>query len=98
MCGRLGENEVKSMQNLMALTVYALIAEVFDMDMDEISPNSDLRNDLGMTAFCQERLDAKIKGMFDNFQVDFNKATTVRDIVNQVVESKMMNEMKAQPE
>lgn len=84
MCGKLGTNEVDSMQNMMSMAVYFVIANTFDLDVDELYPDSDLKNDLGMTAPIQEQLDASIMDMFNDLQVNFSAVKTVQDIVNQV--------------
>ncbi len=94
MCGKFGDDEIESMRNMMSLAVYSVLADIFDVNMSEISPNSDLENDLRMTASIREQLDEKIKEMFDNFHVDFSKAKNVQDIVDQIIENKMMSVME----
>jgi hypothetical protein len=47
MCGKLGSNEVESLQNMMSMAVYFVLADTFDMDFDDIQPNSNLKTDLG---------------------------------------------------
>jgi acyl carrier protein len=84
MCGKLGNNEVESLQNMMSMAVYFVLADTFDMDFDDISPNSDLKSDLGMTPTIQAQLDESIMDMFNQAQVDFNQIKTVQDIVDQV--------------
>ena len=89
MCGKLGNNEVESMQNLMSMAVYSVLADVFDVDIDAISANSDLINDLGMTAAIKDRLDTTIMDMFNNMHIDFSQVNTVQDIVDQVIRTEM---------
>lgn len=84
MCGKLGTNEVESMQNMMSMAVYFVIADAFDVDIEEVSADSDLKDDLGMTGLIQEQLDGVIMDMFNNLHVDFGQVKTVQDIVNQV--------------
>lgn len=84
MCGKLGSNEVESMQNMMSMAVYFVLADTFDLDIDEIYPTSDLQNDLGMTASIQQQLDASIMDMFNQTQIDFSSVKTVQDVVDQI--------------
>lgn len=89
MCGKLGTNEVESMQNMMSMAVYFVIADAFDVDIEEVSADSDLKDDLGMTGLIQEQLDGVIMDMFNNLHVDFGQVKTVQDIVNQVTKIKL---------
>lgn len=84
MCGKMGGNEVESMQNMMSMAVYCVIADALDVDIDDLEPETDLQRDLGLTSSVQEILDQSIMDMFDNFHVDFSRVKTVQDIVNQV--------------
>ena len=84
MCGKLGSNEVESMQNMMSMAVYFVLADTFDIDIEDLLPESDLKHDLGMTPSLQELLDANIMDMFNNLHIDFSNAKTVQDILNQV--------------
>lgn len=84
MCGKLGSNEIESMQNMMSMAVYFVLADTFDMDVEELLPESNLEADLGMTPSIQELLGANIMDMFNNLHIDFSNAKTVQDILNQV--------------
>lgn len=84
MCGKLGNTEVESLQNMMSMAVYFVLADTFDVDIDDLSPNSDLKADLGMTSSIQTQLDESIMDMFNQAQVDFSQIKTVQDIVDQV--------------
>jgi acyl carrier protein len=84
MCGKLGSNEVESLQNMMSMAVYFVLADTFDMDFDDIQPNSNLKTDLGMTSSIQTQLDESIMDMFTQVKVDFSQIKTVQDIVDQV--------------
>ena len=84
MCGKLGSNEVESMQNMMSMAVYFVLADTFDVDIEDLLPESNLQLDLGMTPSLQELLDANIMDMFNNLHIDFSNAKTVQDILNQV--------------
>lgn len=71
------------------MAVYSVLADIFNMDIENIVPNSDLRNDLGMTAAVQTKLKHAINDMFDNTHLDFNRIKTVQDIAEQIIKSKM---------
>lgn len=79
-----GDNESESMQCMMAMLTYCAIAQTFNLDIDEISEDSDLKHDLGMTAPIQEKLQASIIEMCNGVQVNFSRVKTVQDVVNQV--------------
>lgn len=84
MCGKLGNTEVESLRNMMSMAVYFVLADTFDVDIDDLLPSSDLRADLGMTSSIQTQLDESIMDMFNQAQVDFSRIKTVQDVVDQV--------------
>lgn len=84
MCGKLGSNEIESLENMMSMAVYYVIADNFDMDVDELYPDSDLINDLGMTTSIKQQLEDSIEDMFDNLHVDLGGARTVQDVVSRI--------------
>ncbi len=84
MCGKMGNTEIESLENMMSMAVYFVIADALEIDAEELFPNSDLQHDLGMTAATRVRLDQAIMDMFNNLHVDFNRISTVQDVVNQV--------------
>lgn len=45
MCGKLGNNEIESMQNMMSMAVYSILADIFDVDIGEQRPEKRFRND-----------------------------------------------------
>lgn len=89
MCGKMGDNEVDSMQNMMSMAVYFVIADTFDLDVEELTATSRLEDDLGMTDALKAQLDHSIMDMFNNFHVDFSRAETVGDIVGQVAQVRL---------
>jgi len=84
MCGKMGNNEVESIQNIMSMAVYWVIADVFEIDTDQLNPQSNLRADFNMTTEIQHRLNESIREMFNDVCVDFSRVETVQDIVEQV--------------
>ncbi|WP_426993944.1 hypothetical protein [Methylomonas sp. CM2] len=85
MCGKFGGNEVESLQNMMSMAVQLVIADTFDLDVDDVSLDSDLQNDLGMDADLRDKLDSSIMEMFNELHLDFSRIKTVADVVKQVV-------------
>ncbi|WP_427501611.1 hypothetical protein ACQE3E_10580 [Methylomonas sp. MED-D] len=85
MCGKFGGNEVESLQNMMSMAVQLVIADTFDLDVDDVSLDRDLQNDLGMDADLRDKLDSSIMEMFNQLHLDFNRIKTVADLVEQVV-------------
>lgn len=84
MCGKMGNSEIESMENMMSMAVYFVIADALDVDAEALFPDSNLQQDLGMTLATRTRLDHAIMEMFNDLHVDFNQVNTVQDIVNQV--------------
>lgn len=84
MCGKLGNSEVETLENMMSMAVYFVIADTFDLDVDEIQANSNLTKDLGMTKAKQIQLNDAIKDMFNDTSVDFSQVSTIGDVVKQI--------------
>ena len=89
MCGKLGDNEIESMQSMMSIAVYSIVADAFNVDIESISPDSDLQNDLGMTEAIKKNIEQGVSNTFDNLQLDFSRIKTIRDLVAQVVQLQM---------
>jgi hypothetical protein len=81
-----GDNELESKQCMMAILVYCAIAKTFNLDINELCEDSDLKHDLGMTAPIQEKLQASIIEMCNGVRINFGHIKTVQDVVNQAVE------------
>jgi hypothetical protein len=80
-----GDNELESKQCMMAMLVYCAIAKTFNLDIDELSEDSNLKHDLGMTGPNQEKLQASIIEMCNGVQINFGRIKTVQDVVSNVV-------------
>jgi hypothetical protein len=70
---------------MMAMLVYCAIAKTFNLDIDELSEDSNLKHDLGMTGPNQEKLQASIIEMCNGVQINFGRIKTVQDVVSNVV-------------
>jgi hypothetical protein len=86
MCIKIADyNELDSVKALMDMSLDALIADTFAMEMDEISPELELRSDLGMQAADEQKLSNDIAEYFDGFQVNMEKAVTIADLHTMIV-------------
>jgi len=85
MCGKMGNNEIDSMQNMMAMSVYFVIADAFDIDVMDIEPNDDLEKDFHMTQVIKQDLSESVEDMFNGCQLDFTEIHNVQDVVDQIV-------------
>jgi len=85
MCGKMGNNEIDSMQNMMAMSVYFVIADAFDIDAMDIEPNNDLEKDFHMTSENKHDLSESVEDMFNGCQLDFTEIHNVQDVVDQIV-------------
>jgi len=85
MCGKMGNNEVESMQNMMAMSVYFVIADAFDIDAMDIEPNLNLETDLHMTTETKQDLSESVMDMFNGRRLDFTAINNVQDIIDQIV-------------
>jgi len=85
MCGKMGNNEIDSMQNMMAMSVYFVIADAFDIDAMDIEPNDDLEKDFHMTQVIKQDLSESVEDMFNGCQLDFTEIHNVQDVVDQIV-------------
>ena len=85
MCGIMGNNEVDSMKNMMAMSVYFIIADAFELDAMDIEPSKDLEKDFHMTSETKQNLSELVVDMFAGRQLDFSNIHSVQDIVDQIV-------------
>ena len=69
----------------MTSTIYFVIAESLQIDIQQISPEKHLRNDLAMTPEKQQELTEFIMHLFNDYQLDFTRINTVQDLVEQVL-------------
>lgn len=86
MCIKVGNNELDSVKGLMTISLNAIIADVFDLDLDDISPHLNLRNDLGMGEEKQSELADMVDEYFDGLRLDFSSLNTLGDLFDIVVE------------
>lgn len=67
------------------MSLNSIIADVFDLDLDDLKGELSLQKDLHMTAEQAEELAETIAEFFDDLQVDFARINTLDDLFNCVV-------------
>ena len=87
MCIKVGNNELGAVKGLMTMTLNSIIADVFDIDLEDIKLNSALYDDLGMTDKQQEELTEVIAEYFDGLKIDFDKVQQLEEVYNIVIET-----------
>ena len=86
MCIKVANNELGSVKALMNMSLNALIAEVFELEPDELDNYLSLTRDLGMDESKQEELNSLIAEYFDDLHVDFSQVDTLEQLFRAVVE------------
>lgn len=86
MCIKYGNNELSTVKALMSMSLNSIIADVFDMDLDDIKLELNLRNDMHMNNNQQSGLAEMIAEYFDGLQVDFDSIHTLNDLFEIVIE------------
>ena len=85
MCIKAGDNELDSVKALMTMSLNALIAEVFNKDLEELEPELSLTRDLAMDNNKQQELAGLIDEYFDGLSVDFAQNDTLDKLFTSVV-------------
>jgi hypothetical protein len=85
MCGKMGHDEVDSMQNMMAMSAYFVIADALDIDAMDLDGEQDLEKDFHLTDNERQQLSESISDMFNGLELDFSRIHQVKDIVDQVI-------------
>ncbi|HEY0720652.1 MAG TPA: hypothetical protein VGE50_05310 [Gammaproteobacteria bacterium] len=85
MCIRVGSDELESVKGLMSMALRVVVADALHAELDEISDESRLVEDLHMgKQECRELRDL-IADTFDGVQIDVCQVQTVRGLLEQVV-------------
>ncbi len=87
MCIKAGVDEVDSVKALMTMSLNALIAEVFDKDLDELELSLSLTQDLGMDSKKKQELTDLIGEYFDGLAIDFPEDDSLEALFQTVVNS-----------
>ncbi len=86
MCIKAGNNELGSVKALMSMSLNALIAEVFEQDLEKLEKSLSLTHDLGMNELKQAELSNLIAEYFDDLNVDFTRIDTLEELFQTVIE------------
>ncbi len=97
MCFKIGDNEFETVKGLMSMTVYSVISDVLNVELEDIEAHSHLVKDLGMTEQTQKALSQSIMEMFDDLVVDLSANSLVQNIVDQVLQDEF-DEMEYEEE
>lgn len=85
MCIRVGNDELESVKNLMGMSLMAIVAEALEADLDEISEEARLVEDLHMDQPHEVELKAMIADIFNGLDVDLHATPTVASLLEKVV-------------
>jgi len=87
MCIKIGNNELSAIKGLMTMTLNSIIAEIFNLELEEIELNTRLYDDLHMTVAQEQEFSALLDEYFDGLNIDFKKAKTLDEIYQIVIET-----------
>lgn len=87
MCIKVENNELDSVKALMTMSLNALIAEVFDVEPDEINRNLSLRKDLGMDTEKKQELTELIAEYFDGLVINFSTNDSLDVLFKTVIDT-----------
>lgn len=80
-------NELGTVKVLMAMSFNSIIEDVFGVDQDDIELSLNLRSDLHMDTAKQDALADAIADYFDGIHPDLEKAQTLDNLFDMVVEA-----------
>ena len=87
MCIKAGYNELGSVKALMTMSLNAVVAQVFDLDLDDIRAGQRLHADMHMSAAQEAELKSMVAEYFDDLELAIGPATTLGDVFDQVIET-----------
>jgi len=85
MCIRVGNDELESVKNLMGMSLMAVVAEALEADLDDISEEARLIEDLHMDQKHEVELKAMIADVFNGLDVNLHTTPTVASLLEKVV-------------
>lgn len=85
MCIKIAEDELGTVKALMTMSLNAIIADVFDLDLDDIKAELRLREDLNMSVGQQQQLVDVIGEYFDDIRVNLDEIKTLGELFERVV-------------
>lgn len=85
MCIRAGSDELESVKSLMSMALRVVVADALHAELDDISDESRLVEDLHMGKQECHELHELIADTFDGLDIDVCHTPTVRALLEQVV-------------
>lgn len=85
MCIKAGKDELDSVKNLMGMALKAVVAEALDVDLDDITEEARLVEDLHMDGTTAAVLQDLIADTFDGVRVDLDTTPTYAALLERVV-------------
>ena len=85
MCIKIGDSEFETVKALMAMSLNAVIMDVFDLDVDDLELELSLTKDLGMDAEKQKLLGDEIEDIFDGLKIDFTTHDLLEDLFQTII-------------
>jgi hypothetical protein len=82
---KMGENELETVKNLMAMSLKAVVSEALHADMEGIDERTRLVDDLHMDNDGNARLKALIADIFDGLEVEPERMSTFGDLLERMV-------------
>lgn len=85
MCIRAGNSELESVKNLMGMSLMAVVAQALETEIDTVTEEARLVEDLHMDRAAEVQLSELIEEVFDGLQVNLRSTPTVSALLDQVV-------------
>ena len=89
MCLKVGKDEIDTIRNLMRMSIMVLLSELFDIDIDEVSEDARLVEDMKLDETKAARLNELIAEYFDGLQINLDETPTVDSLMEKIVESQI---------
>ncbi|MFK8066651.1 MAG: hypothetical protein AB8D52_00225 [Gammaproteobacteria bacterium] len=86
MCFKIDANELETVKGLMTMTVYSVISDILNVELEDIKPHSFLVKDLHMTDKTEKALRQSFMEMFDDLVVDLTSNSSVQTVVDQIIQ------------
>ena len=87
MCIRAGSNELESVKNLMGMSLMAVVADALNTEIENVTEDARLIEDLHMDSSSEEELETMIADVFNGLHIDVHNISTVSALLDRVVRS-----------
>ena len=85
MCIKAGNTELGSVRALMTMSLNAVVADVFDLEPEDLRPELRVYGDLHMNAEQAAEFSALVAEYFDDLRLDFATDVTLGEVFDRVV-------------